>query len=426
MSDCVGQSNCSHSCKDTSLDNKPKHVRRLNFGQSILELDGVEQCYASNRVLVIDQNVAHIPCTEKKDYVRKWIETHENDEHDVISNDDSSRSSPILETSATKASKTSPILKNSKKRPRGKVLINRHVKVKKLSGADCQENVKYISNCSIRYKLDCGSNEKNKNKQENFSKTQCTSPCTENRITDETSPTIGSKSSKLRDNKITSKNITSAILPDKNCNALKDKLKENLNVNCVTTTPFSIETKSPEIHQEYKGPFLSVTQQELRFQYDSTDDTDKDNPKIEISTSDDSKDENYNELSGTHSSSDNNLNNLIEDDDTQEAMQECQSFMSDQSSTSSRQSLTPLQLITDDSNETYCSEAENMQDYSIHLSAKISQVPSLDKITQKTDNRSTQTDVIISTITTPSKKSPDKSIYAHLLNSEKKRRKPKK
>ncbi|XP_067214232.1 uncharacterized protein Vps28 [Linepithema humile] len=430
MSDCVG-SNCSHSCRDISLDNKPKHVRRLNFGQSILELDAMEQCYASNHVLIIDQNVAHIPCTEKKDYVRKWIETHENDERDVISSDDSSRSSPILGTSAIKASKTSPILKNSRKRPRGKIRINRHVKVKKVSDVDCQENAKCVTNCAIKYKLDCGSKEKNKNNQENFSKTQCTSPCTKKMVTDETSPIIGPKSSKLHNNKIISINMNSVILPDKNCSALKDislddKLKTNLNINYITTTLFSTETKSPEIHQEYKGPFSSATQKELRFQYDSTDNTDKDNPKIEISTSDDSKDEKCNKLSSTHSSSNNNLSNLIEEIDTQEATQKSQFSMSDESSTPSKQPFMPAQLATDDSDETYCSEVEIMQDQSIHLSAKISEVPSLDKITQKTGSRSTQTDVIISTITTPSKKSPDKSIYAHLLNSEKKYRKPKK
>jgi hypothetical protein len=117
---------------------------------------------------------------------------------------------------------------------------------------------------------------------------------------------------------------------------------------------------------------------------------------------------------------------LIEEVDTQEATQKSQFSMSDKSLTPSKQSIMSLQLAADDLDETYCSEVEIMQDQSIHLSAKISEVPSLDKITQKTGNRSTQTDVIISTITTPSKKSPDKSMYAYLLNSEKKCRKPKK
>lgn len=427
MSDCVG-SNCSHSCRDAPLDSKPKYVRRLNFGQSILELDVVEECYASNHVLIIDQNVAHIPCTEKKDYVRKWIETHENDEHDVISSDDSSQSSPILGTSATKVSKTSPIFKNSRKRPRGKIRINRHVKVKKVSGVNCQEDTKRIINCAIKCKLDCESKQKNKNKQENFSKSQCTLPCTEKIVTDEMSPTIGSKSLKLHDNKRRPR--INSVISDKNCSVLKgisidDKLKKNVNINHVATTLFSNETKNPEIHQKHKGPFSSIAQEKLRFEYDSTDSTDKDNLNIEISTSDDSKDEKCDKLSSTRSSN-NNLSNLIEEIDTQEDTQQSQFSVSDKSLTPVKQPFMTLQLAADDdddSDETYCSEVETMQNQSIRLSAKISEVASLDKITQKTGSRSTQTDAIINT---PSKKSPDQSMYAHLLNSEKKCRKPKK
>ncbi|XP_070150575.1 uncharacterized protein Vps28 isoform X2 [Polyergus mexicanus] len=433
MSECI-ESSRSHSSRDASCDIKPRHVRRLKFGKSILKLDDAEQVNSnSNCILVIDQNVAHIPCTGKRDYVRMWLETQGND---VISNDDLSQSSPVLETSTTKTSKKSPILAGSRKRSRKKIGINRSATVKKMDNS--QENAGHSADCRLQSKLD----EKNENQQEDLSETDCTPPCVE-KVADEISPVLNihykekrrklqhepedgifPKCLQLHNDKVTSTNINPVIELDNNHSILReisldcDKLKEN-----VKTVPFLSEAKESSI--ECRQIFLSLTHDRLNFEDSSSNNTDKKIPNIEIDTSDDSKDDEYNELSNTQSSSNNNLSNFIEEADTQETAKISQLSIPNESLIPSRQSFTFLHLTANDLDKTYCSEAETIHDQSTPLSAKISQIPSF-KTTQKTDNKSIQTDAIISTITTPSKKSPDKSIYVHLLDSGKKRRRSKK
>lgn len=434
MSECV-ESN-SYSSRDTWCDVKPRHVRRLKFGKSILKLDVAEQRSASNRTLVIDQNVAHIPCTEKRDYVRMWLETQGND---VTSSDDLSQSSPVLGTSSTKTSKKSPILAGSRKRPRRKIGINRHATVKKVVN-NSQENAGHSADCTLQSKLEFRNGETNENQQEGLSKTHCTPPCVE-KVVDETSPVlnihykekrrklqhepedgISPKCLKLHNNKVTSTNINSVIELDNNHSILReisldyDKLEEN-----VKTVPFLSEA---EKSSECKQTFLSLAHDKLNFEDSSSNNTDKKIPNIEIDTSDDSKDDECNELSNTRSSSNNDLSNFIEDADTQETEKISQLSIPNESFNPLRQPFTFLQLAANDLDKTYCSEDETMHE-NTPLSARISQIPSF-KTTQKTDNKSIQTDAIISTITTPSKKSPDKSIYAHLLDSGKKRRRSKK
>lgn len=95
---------------------KPSHVRRLNFGHTILTLDVVEEFQGQkDGALTIDRNVAIIPRTEKGEFVRKWIETHSIS---ALGSDGSSPSSPILGSSFTECSKTSPIFGNTRKRTR--------------------------------------------------------------------------------------------------------------------------------------------------------------------------------------------------------------------------------------------------------------------------------------------------------------------
>lgn len=416
---------------------KPRHVRSLNFGQSILELDAVEQC--SVPIRVVDENVVGIPCTKKGDYVRKWLEAHENGKCDP------SQLSPVLETT-TSASQRSPILRNSRKRSRRKIRTNGNAAAKRPGNADRQKNAEHPTNCT---KPPYGCKDKGA-KWECTSETQHT-PSGVEKVAAETSPVIGiashsvfkkkkrklqykqedsvskcSKSYKITD-------IKSMMESDDNRNLRKmldqimnqNKLEENLNTK-TGTLDFSIEVReSPERYQEYVETFSSPTQERLSFADSSSNNTDKNDSKIEASTSNDSKDEECDKLTSTSSSS-NSLSNLIEDTDTQETVKTSQFSMADKNLISSRQSFTSLQLIIDDLNETYCSEAEKMEDQSTYLSARISEVPSLNRTTQRTGSKSTQTDIVISTITTPSRKSPDKSIYAHLLDSGKKRRKPKK
>ncbi|CAL1688992.1 unnamed protein product [Lasius platythorax] len=443
MSDCI-DSSC-HSNRDASCDVKPRHVRRLKFGKSILELDVAEQRSTSDRTLVIDQNIAHIPCTEKRDYVRTWLESHGKV---AISSDDLSKeylsqSSPVLGSSSTKTSKKSPILSSSRKRPRRKIGINRHATVKTVDNVDSRENAGQNSaNCTMQSKPDYRNEEKNES-QQRVSETHCTPPCVE-KVADRTSPVFNThrrdrrrklqhesedgifpKRLKLHDNKVTSMNPVIEL--DNNHSILRDismdyKLEENVDGKIKTVSFLSGATKSSE---KYRQIFLSPNvQDKLNFEDSSSNNTDKNVPNIEIDTSDDNKDDECNELSNTSSSSNNNLSNFIEDTDTQETAKISQLSISNKSLIPSRQPFKFLQLTADDLDKT-CSEAEMIQG-NTPLSAKISEVPSFNKTTQKTDSKSIQTDAIISTITTPSKKSPDRSMFAHLLDSGKKRRRPKK
>lgn len=456
MSECV-ESSCSHSSGDASFDSKPRHVRRLNFGKSILALDASKQDPTSDRALVIDQNVVHIPRTDKRDYVRMWLETQGND---VASNDNQSQSSPVLGTSSIDTSKKSPILVYSRKRPRKKIDINTHATVERVDNVDSHESAEHSTSCTPQSKLDYRNEERNGNQQECLREAHCTSSCADE-ITDETSPVlvhykkrrklqhesddgISPKYLKLHNNKVTSTNINPVIKLDNNHSILGetdyDKLEENADGKIKTV---SVSNEVKESSEKHGQMYLSPVQDVLNFEDSSSNNTDKKIPNIEIDTSNDSKDDESNELLNTQSSSNsnnecnklsnpqssssnNNLSDLIEDVDTQETVKTSQLSIPNKSLIPSRQPFTFLQLTADHLDKTYCSEAETIQDENTPLSAKISQVPSFNKTTQKTDSKSNQTDAIISTITTPSKKSPDKSMCTQLLDSGKKRRKSKK
>lgn len=403
-------------------DVKPRHVRSLNFGQSILELDAVEQCRVPNRVLVFDEKVAHIPYTEKEDYVRKWLEAHENDKRD---------SSPVLGPSATTASQESPILGSGRKRSRRKVCINRNATAKRLNNVANQGSAGHSASCTTR----------SKSQRKCKKRIQHTPSSTEKVAVNEVSPILGTRifkrkrrklqykseasvspeHLKLYDHKITKTDVQSIRQPAGNLNNLRktpvdqDKLERNLDKGFVSLA----ETRaSPEKYQRCIET-SSTLSEKLSFADSSSNKTDKNDSQIEAGTSNDSTDEECNKLTNISGSSD-NLSYFIEDDDTQETAKRSKFSAVDRHSIPSGQPFTPLQF----SNETYCSEAELMQDQSTRLSERISEMPSLNKTTQKTC-KSTQT-AIISTITTPSKKSPDKNTYARLLDSGKKRHKPKK
>ena len=420
---------CSRSDRGALMCNiKPRHVRSLNFGQSILKLKPIDQCCVSNNV-VIDDNVAHIPCTEKKDYVRKWLETLENSRCD-------SQASTVLETSTT-AFQTSPILGNGRKRLNKKICINRN--------EGRQDNVNHQGNAghSANYIMQSNHGFKKKSKEnKSMSKTQLTPSGMKKIAVREISPVLGRalkkktrkklqykaensvspESSKLYDHKISSiisSNMKSITKPDSYCNNLReisvdhDKLENNLDIKTKTKTfIWTEERESPEKYQKYIETLSSSTEERLSFADSSSNKTDKNDSKIEISTNSDSKDEECNKLINTPSSND--LSHFIEDVETQEIAKTSQFSIIDKHSIPSGQ---PFDL-----DETY-SKIE-MLNQNISLSTKISEIQSLNKTTQKT-GKSTQT-AIISTITTPSRKSPDRNMFTHLLDSGKKRRKPKK
>lgn len=88
---------------------KPKYVKRLNFGQSIINLNTIDRLkQPDGNKFIIDENVARIPSTEKEDFVRKWIEIHNN--NDDLSSKESKQSSPIFGVPISKEAQTSPIL----------------------------------------------------------------------------------------------------------------------------------------------------------------------------------------------------------------------------------------------------------------------------------------------------------------------------
>lgn len=439
MSDCIGPS--SRSCRSASRGGKPRHVKCLNFGQSILELDVAKQlgCFAtSNRALVIEQSVARIPCTEKKDYVRKWIETHEDGGSDL--SDDLPRVSPSRETSTSEGS---PVLGNIGKRHRKGTRKNRHAVTRNVDDTDGQD-----TQCSAKCttQQDSGNKGENQNKQEYLHKTQCTTLCT--KVIADGSPILGtrlysykrrrrklwygtedhvsSKRLKLHDDKITNTRIEL----DSNCDNLHEmsidhnKLEEDSG-SSVKETVYQIETEeSPKSLQIYTTEIsLSQTPQRLSSKDSSSHKNNKVNPRIEIDTSDESDEGEYNKFSSTNSSTNNSLSNVVEEVDTQDMLPGMRKIQLSASLFTSRSLLKASQLLSNDSNETYCSEAEMLQDQSTHLSAKVSLVPSLTR--EVTGSKSTQTPVI-STISTPSKVSPDKAMYARLLDSGKKSHKAKK
>ncbi|XP_014484476.1 PREDICTED: uncharacterized protein LOC106749490 [Dinoponera quadriceps] len=437
MSDCFRSSH-RRSAESTSRDGKPRHVKCLNFGQSILELDVADQlgCFAtSDHAVVIERSVAGIPCTKKKDYVRKWIETHEDGGSDPS---DSLQSSPVLGKSATKTYETSPVLgSNSRKRRRKETRINRHAVVRSMGDTGSQgQNAQYSASCTIQ--PDIGSKEENRNEQEYLHKIHYTPPCTE--VIASESPVLGaglysykrrrkklwygtddyvfSKHSKLHDDKTVHK-----VELDNNYDTVSEKTVDHNELeedsdSSVKETNLQIETEeSPKESQMCTGILLSQTQQTGSGDSSSFN---KINARIETDTSDENRDKE--ECSKLLNGSTSSLNNCIEEVDTQDMLPVVRtSQLSAKSLFISRSKSS--QMISNDLDETYCSEAEIIQNYSTHLSTKISLVPSLTK--EVTSSKSTQTPVI-STISTPSKVSPDKTMYARLLDSGKKHQKPKK
>lgn len=432
MSDYIEPSR-SPPCGSASRGHKPRYVKCLNFGQSILELDVADQlgCFVkSNRALVTVQSVARIPCTEKKDYVRKWIETHEDDVPDL--NDDLPQLSPVINKSTTITHEKSPVLGNSGKRYRKR---NRHAAVGSVGDTECQEqNAQYSASCTLQQ--DDGGKEENQSNLEYVRKIQCTPPCTEaiagespvspvthlypfkrrrRKLWFGTEDYVSSKRLKLHDDKASNSHIIERDNNQLNNNydtsseasVDENKLEEDSDSNAMTV--YQIETEeSPE-------------KSDIRLKLSSKGSLSQNNNKIltiETDTSDEWKDKKCNKYSDANSSTNaSNMSNYIEEVDSQDMLLAARKSELSAKSLFTSQSK-PSQFIAI-SNETHSSEAEVLQNQSTQLSAKISLVPSREV------SKSTQTPVI-STISTPSKVSPSKTMYARLLDSGKKRPKAKK
>lgn len=437
MSDYSG---CSRgSCRgNRSRDGKPNYVKRLNFGQSILELDVLQRPQqSSNRVLHgLDRNVTGIPCTGKEDYVRKWIEVHEDKEIGGRSCDpskDASRLSPVLGTSKTNAQEESPVLGRSARRFKKWTRANKRAVTTAGSTGDanCQEqSARCTINCAVRCKLNYGNGEENGNKQEierrreHVNKIQRTPSCTERIVTDK-SCILSTRSSSPKKKRRKLWYDSKKDIPTKHLMLYENK-STNSHVDVIMDSDSDKVKEAILSIEEEESPERSETcavlsrAQEKPNSDDSSSDNNKETPKIE-DTSYDSKDKDCNESSSTNSNY--NKSNIIEEVDTQDMIEETVQVKSLVISRPPNLS----QQATNPSNETYCSEAEMMLNQSTErLSAKISGTPSGVLSRDTAGNKSTQTPVI-STITTPSKTSLDKTVYARLYDSGGKRRyKPKK
>lgn len=435
---------CSHTRRNATSDNKPSHVKRLNFGQSVLDLDIVEPSGCTlNRSLVINQDIARIPCTEKGDYVRKWIETHRDDMCDTSSG--SFQLSPVLGRTPTETpSERSPILGNSKKLTRKKTRIDRHNKAiaKSTDHVDFHESAEHSADIFIRSTTTYGGEEENENEQNHAHSSQHTPRCIKRTIID-VSPVIGTrhhlsshqerqgqlyhglrnynfqKRLKRDDDKDKTTHVNLSIKTDNKLETVRENLSMEVDVNSSS----SETTENPGKWHKYTDTFRLLTEARLNFENNSSDSIDsKSNSKIEIDSSDNSNNKSLNKSPSTPNSN-NGDSNIIEEVDTQEHASTIadipQLSIPISSSSTSKAPSKSLQLI--DRNETFCSEPEIIQNPSTHLSAEISQVPSL-----KQGAVSSQTDCIISSITTPTKTSQNEITYAYLLDSGKKRRKPKK
>lgn len=147
---------------------KPNHVRRLNFGQSILTLNVVEQFQGQkDGVLLIEKNVADIPYIEKGDFVHKWIETHVNyafDSKETSSVDHTSVTTDH-QSSITDSARTSPIFGNqcASKFIREKVKLENNAinNIENIHSNDSQNTCTKESGSGKRMRID--SNDKKKN-----------------------------------------------------------------------------------------------------------------------------------------------------------------------------------------------------------------------------------------------------------------------
>ncbi|XP_076297794.1 uncharacterized protein LOC143217408 [Lasioglossum baleicum] len=154
MNETKGTSRLSE--QGNSEQKKPSHVRRLNFGQSILTLHVAKQFQGQkDGALTIDRNVSTIPCTSKGEFVRKWIETHQR-LSSVTDTNEPAILSPVLGPTSERGKVKSPILCNRRKQVRkidspfkpelcfkhGTCPKEKHMKRGSISENDRKENVR--------------------------------------------------------------------------------------------------------------------------------------------------------------------------------------------------------------------------------------------------------------------------------------------
>lgn len=476
---------------------KPNHVRRLNFGQSILTLNVVEQFQGQkDGVLLIEKNVADIPYIEKGDFVHKWIETHVNyafDSKETSSVVDHTSVTTDHQSSITDSARTSPIFGNqcASKFIREKVKLENNGinNIENIHSNDSQNTCIKESGSGKRMRMDSNDKKKNirrklfdsqpitvpyessdanvspilvknsysykrsrrKYEEENAQRKALDSIENKYVTNDTTSPLIHTKIYRVKKSPILIKNsykrrrteqkkkiqeienkyINSDINSMDSCNSIEVPLKkkwEILNSQKKRALLKKLEDGFEASHLNHSEKDLesaescsSMYKKVLNIE-DSPKEI-KDVVKIEIETSEDEDNDSINNTVHISNDTDNDssIRDNIEDTDT-DYINKNRNLAFPISKYTSVNS----QISDKDSDVTFFLKEEQLSHKFVNerSSQKISQFST--QVTNVTDNISSQTGIIINTKTPPQETLADASVQLTVLDSCKKRRKPKK
>ncbi|KAK2576970.1 hypothetical protein KPH14_011934 [Odynerus spinipes] len=450
---------------------KPKYVKRLNFGQSILNLNVVDRpsIFSGNR-LIIDKNVAQVPTTEKEDFVRQWIETH-NYDIDVSSNG-SNQSSPVLGISKFKQTETSHICGIGKHRKRVrsklddnlmKMEVHKQVEMSPVLGSLKRKNRRQLSLSAEKKQMKIYMNDRVSVQR---------SPLSENsRIDNLQNVKLDRSPILVRDmycykRKRRKVNIENHEAQKLHTVTMKrdDNIDKNMNLLPPLSTSKDRHSLSPEISSSVterikndrnnqileikknaivRSPSPLITGKNVIIENNSKHKT---SFVIESVSSDDSNTKEYKEIVDANSSSDETVSNIIEDIDTQETdplvktailgannkWTAASSRGSDETSyskaeltqnkTSSRMKNKWILASPKDSDETFVSKAKSIpSNYSLD---KISQVTAFSN--ESADCGSSQINLVISNVTSPVRTNSWPAMSLQIIDSCKKKRRVKK
>lgn len=478
---------------------KPNHVRRLNFGQSILTLNVVKQFQGQkDGVLLIEKNVADIPYIEKGDFVHKWIETHVNyafDSKETSFVPDHTSVTTGHQSSITDSTRTSPIFGNQCTskfiREKAKLENNDVNNIENIHSNDSQNTSPKESANNKRMRMD-SSNDKRKNiRRKLFDSQPVTVPYESSNISvspilvknsysykrsrrkyeeentqrkvldnienkyitnDTTSPLIHTKVYRVKKSPILIKNsykrkhseqkkriqeiennyinsdINSIdsynsievplkkkweILNSQKKHALLKKLEDGFKVNHLNHSEKDLESTESCSSMYKKILNIEDSPKEIK------------DVKIEIETSEDEDNDSTNNSVHISNDTDNDSSicDNIEDTDTDYINKNQNRNLA---FPVSKYTSINSQTSDKDSDVTFFLKGEQFSHKLINVrsSQKISQFST--QVTNVTDNISSQTGIIINTKTPPQETLADSSVQLTILDSGKKRRKPKK
>ncbi|CAL7934704.1 unnamed protein product [Xylocopa violacea] len=440
---------------------KPSHVRRLNFGQSILTSNMVTQFRGQEHgVSLTEENVTDIPCTERNDYVREWIETCNNSNQIFYS-------SPVLLFPSSDSARSPVLVNRRKKRPAEKCTkrttcsnesqnivngepfgfpVQNEKRTRMRVENERKENIKrnlfdsqpvgasyettYATRSPVLCRDSCSYRRRRRKLGGTSSKRKALNRIENNCIQSgvEKSPLICSR---VRQAKQFSgfggqsycyqqrqKNQTENDLAMDSYDGMTAKYFESKEQTCrVKRFESSVSSRDLNISEDPLGSNSSTYETRLNID-DNPKDVVKETAEMEIETSNEDDSEKgiarINTDTDRESSSD-----RIEDADTQDVASignKCNH--DDEFSTHSR-------ISNKDSDETFFSKVEQPRSAHtvIRFSQNISQTST--QVRNVAGNGPSQTGIIVSTETSPRKNNADESMRLTVLDSAKKRRKPK-